>query len=246
VALARAGAKVAHAGQVGLDGAWLVEKLAQEGIDTSRVVVGSAPTGQAIIQVDRHGENSIVLCAGANRRIGPDDVDGMLAHLAADTWLLVQNETSSVEHALRRAAECGLRVAFNPAPFDAGVLEMPWRDVDLLCVNEIEGAALAGRQQPDEIVATLAAEAPNCEILLTLGAAGVWYHGPGGGIRHDACPVRPVDTTAAGDTFLGYYLAWRDQGHAPRESLEIATRAAALCVTRPGAMDSIPRLAEVR
>ena len=245
VALARAGAHVLHAGKVGPDGAWLVQKLAQNGVDTRSIRVGSEPTGQAVIQVDERGENAIVLFAGANREISPGEVDEALDRAPRDTWLLVQNETSAVKQAILAARQRGLRVAFNPAPCDTAVLEYPWDQVDLLCVNETEGAVLAGDADPEKIIETLSARAPRSEIVLTLGADGVQYRQGRAQIRLPARHVEAVDTTAAGDTFLGYYLALRSQGREPRECLEVATSAAALCVTRPGAMDSIPRLDEV-
>ncbi|HEX3725171.1 MAG TPA: ribokinase [Pirellulales bacterium] len=245
VALARAGAQVAHLGMVGGDGAWLIEKLTAEGIDTRWVQTSSEPTGQAMIQVDRAGQNAIVLDPGANRQIAPSHVDRALASLPKGAWLLVQNETSAVDYAMAQARQHKVRVAFNPAPCDAGVCDYGWEQVDLLCLNEIEGAALADCDDPEQIVAALAARAPQAEIVLTLGAAGVLYRDSRSRIRLAACAVTPLDTTAAGDTFLGYYLAARSQGRSPRDALETANRAAALCVTRPGAMDSIPRRDEV-
>jgi ribokinase len=245
VSLARAGAAVAHLGKVGPDGQWLLDKLAREGVETRWVRVGSGPTGQAMIQVDDAGQNAIVLVGGANDEITPDEVDEALESFAAGAWLLVQNETSAVAHAIDRARRRGMRVAFNPAPFDNRVRQYPLEQLDLLCLNETEGAAMTGEGAAEAICAALAAELPDCEIVLTLGAAGVLRAGPEGTLRCDACRVAAVDTTAAGDTFLGYYLAGRAREDGVRESLELACRAAALCVTRAGAMDSIPRLAEV-
>ncbi|HEV3137614.1 MAG TPA: ribokinase [Pirellulales bacterium] len=245
VALARAGAQVAHAGKIGADGGWLLDKLGQEKIDTRWVRTGSGATGQAMIQVDDAGQNAIVLLAGANHEVSPNEIDEALADFPAGSWLLVQNETSSVGHAIQSAKARGMRVALNPAPFDVGVLEYPLGQIDLLCVNESEAAAMAGAAAPEQIVAALAGQLPKCEIVLTLGSAGVLYRGAAGEIRVAAPQVRAVDATAAGDTFLGYFLASRCRQVGVRESLDVACRAAALCVTRPGAMDSIPRLDEV-
>lgn len=245
VALARAGARVAHLGKIGPDGTWLLEKLAREGVDTRWVRVGSGPTGQAMIQVDDEGQNAIVLVGGANYEITPDEVDEALESCTAGDWLLVQNETSAVGHAIGRAHGRGMRVALNPAPFDDRVRNYPLQQLDLLCVNETEGAAMTSQGAPEAICAALAAALPGCEIVLTLGAAGALRSGPDGMLRCDACRVTAVDTTAAGDTFLGYYLAERATGQDAREGLELACRAAARCVTRPGAMDSIPRRDDV-
>jgi ribokinase len=245
VALARAGADVLHVGKIGADGGWLVDKLAREGVDCRLVTVGPGPTGQAMIQVDDAGENSIVLWPGANHQITPDEVDRALDAAGAGDWLLVQNETSAVEHAIRSAHHRGMRVALNPSPFDERVREYPLELVHLLCVNQTEGAALAGRQLPESILAVLTARLPECEILLTLGKAGAMYRGAHMELRENVVQVDALDATAAGDTFLGYFLAGRLRAAEPAECLTIACRAAAVCVSRPGAMDSIPRRDEV-
>jgi ribokinase len=245
VALARAGARVAHIGKIGPDGIWLREKLARDNIDTRWIVSSSSPTGQAIIQVDATGQNAIVLAAGANHEITPAEIDAALAGAAPGSWLLAQNETSSVVHAVRRAHQLGLRVAFNPAPCDRAVNDYPLELVDLLCVNETEGGSLSGQRAPQAILEVLARRLPGCEILLTLGADGALRRAPDGQMHEAGFHVGAVDTTAAGDTFLGYYLAGMAAGLDPLERLRRACRAAAVCISRPGALDSIPRLAEV-
>lgn len=245
VALAHAGAQVVHAGKIGLDGRWLLDKLRQSGVDASAVVEGDSPTGQAIIQVDDAGQNAIVVLGGANAEITEGDVERALDGCPQATWLLAQNETSAVGHAIVRAKECGLRVALNPAPMDDRVRQYPLELVELLCVNQTEAAALSGKSEIDEIVESLAAAFPRCEIVITLGADGAIHAGPQGRVRSAGRRVTPVDTTAAGDTFLGYYLASRSREISVSESLDTACRAAALCVTRPGALASIPRMDEV-
>jgi ribokinase len=236
VALARAGAHVVHIGKIGSDGLWLRDKLAAEGVDTERILIGDSPTGQAIIQVDDAGQNSILLLAGANAEITPAEIDRALADADPGSWLLVQNETSGIAHALQAASDRGLHVALNPAPFDDRVSEYPIQLVDLLCVNETEATRLRGvHRQPY----------PDCEILLTLGAAGAVLRSSQEELRVPGCAVNAVDSTAAGDTFLGYFLAARLRGLTATECLNLANHAAALCVTRPGAMDSIPHSAEL-
>jgi ribokinase len=245
VALARAGASVLHAGKVGHDGRWLLEKLSAEGIDVRYVQVQAGATGQAIIQVDDAGENAILILPGANHEITPAEVDCAIESATGATWLLVQNETNCVDHAIRRARQRGMRVAFNPAPFDARVREYPLDLVHLLCVNQGEGAALAREEAPERIVRALSSRFAEGEIVLTVGAAGAWYRGAGVELHEPAVRVEALDTTAAGDTFLGYFLAGRVRGALPADCLRLASRAAALCVTRRGAMDSIPRVNEI-
>lgn len=245
IALARAGALVCHAGKIGADGGWLLDKLKAEGVDVRGVRVGDAPTGQAIIQVDRAGENSILLWPGANAEITPAEIDAALSDVPRGGWLLVQNETSAVDHAIRRAKQLGLRVALNPAPLDGRVSSYPLELVDLLCVNQIEGGALSGVEAPQDIAGALAERLPRAEVLLTLGAAGALYRCGPQSLAEPALQVAVCDTTAAGDTFLGYFLASRIAGDDPGRSLARACHAAALAVTRPGASDSIPYAAEL-
>jgi ribokinase len=240
VALARAGARVAHCGKVGPDGAWLLEKLAAEGIDTRFVSPSQSPTGQAIIQVADDGQNAIVLLAGANHEITHDDVDAALASCAPGTTVLTQNETSAVAYLIERAAALGFPLIFNPAPFTPAVLEYPLDRTALLIVNESEGEGITGQTSPDGILAALRARLPATDVILTLGAAGVRYDGLHGRASVPACVVDVVDTTAAGDTFIGYFLAGRLGGATVPDCLETACRAAAICVSRPGAIDSIP------
>ena len=221
VALARAGADATHVGRVGNDGQWLIEKLAAEGIDTRAIQRSTGPTGQAIIQVDDAGENAIMLWPAANHEITPDDVDRALDRAAAGSWLLVQNETSSVEHAMLAARNRGLRVAFNPAPFDDRVREYPLASAHLICVNETEGMALAGEASPGGVTATLADRLPDCEILLTLGAGGATYRHAKVEFHEDAPARRCPRHNGCGRHVLGL-LSGRMRGRAGRPTLPAA------------------------
>ena len=238
-ALARAGASVFHAGQVGPDGPWLVDKLAGLGVDVQHIRVGDAPTGHAIIQVDRHGQNSIVLFAGANAQLDQAAIDATLSHFGAGDIVLLQNEINDVPYIMAAAAQRGLTICLNPAPFGPEVCAYPLERVDLLIVNETEATGLAGT------LAELAALCPHAQIALTLGAAGVQYRSPTEEFHLPAPQVEAIDTTGAGDTFIGYFLAGLTAAMPAREAMARAIQAAALCVTRPGAMDSIPAAAEL-
>ena len=248
VALARAGAPVFHAGRVGPEGVWLREQLAAEGVDVAHVEVGDAPTGHAIIQVDRAGENAILLYGGANLTISAADARRVLARFKPGDWLLLQNEISAMPDILRVAAERGLSVAFNPAPMTPQVFGYPLDAVSLFVVNQTEGAALArveSAESPAAIVDALRSRFPQAAHLLTLGGDGSLYASAEERIRTAAAPVEAVDTTAAGDTFTGYFLAEFLAGQPTAEALTRASRAAAICVTRPGAAVSIPRREEL-
>jgi len=246
VALARAGAPVAHAGCIGPEGLWLREKLAAEGVDVADIRVAEGPGGHALIQVEDSGQNSIVLFAGANAAISLEHVTTALARMRPGDILLLQNEINATSELISAGAAHGLRVVFNPAPMSPAVVSYPLEKVSMLIVNEHEAQALSGNDRPDTMLAALASRWPRTDLCLTLGAEGALYHSARGQRWHSPAPRVPaVDTTAAGDTFIGYLLAGVLRGEAEPSALAVACRAAAVSVTRPGAMDSIPRPHEV-
>lgn len=240
VALARAGASVAHAGAIGADGRWIIEKLDGHGVDTRLVrVLEGQRTGHAIIQVDDKGENAIVLEAGTNHAITPEQVERTLGSFTTGDVLLLQNEVNGVDQLIEAGRQRGMRVCLNPAPMTQTARAYPLEAVDVLIVNESEGEALADEREPERIAEALHARCGG-EVVLTLGAQGALCRGEDGLRRAAGERVEAVDTTAAGDTFIGYYLAARADGRGVDDALRRACRAAALCCTRPGAMDAIP------
>jgi ribokinase len=245
VALARAGVPVRHAGCIGRDGAWLLERLAGEGVDIARIRTIEAPTGHAMIQVSSAGENAIVLHRGANASVTAEDVARALESCCADDILLVQNETSSVAEAIRAAKRRGLQVVFNPAPMSAAVLEYPLRDVDCFVLNETEAEDLTGERTPEAVLAAMRGRYPGAAAVLTMGARGAAYLDSAGIMRHPGRPVQAVDTTGAGDTFIGFFLSEMMRSGSPARALARGCDAAAVCITRPGAADSIPFWSEV-
>jgi len=240
LALARAGASVSHAGAIGADGRWLLELLTAEAVDIADVRVSETPNGHAVIQVNEHGENAIVLYPGANRTITREHIDAVLARFGVGDVLLLQNEISHVDHLIRRGHERGMRIVMNPAPMDATVAAPPLELVDLLVVNEVEAADLTGAATPAALLDGLRRRMPGAAIVLTLGADGAIYDDADQRIHTPAWPVEVVDTTAAGDTFTGYLLAGLTLGLTVSQAMARAARAAALCVSRPGAADAIP------
>ncbi|MBQ73673.1 MAG: ribokinase [Gammaproteobacteria bacterium] len=242
IALSRAGATVMHAGRIGSDGMELKNYLAQCGVDVSLIKIDPGPTGHAIIQVTRNGENSILLHGGANQRVIPADVDEAMALASSDDLILVQNEISNIPYILNSAAERGLRIVFNPAPMNPGVHDYPLDKVDCFILNEHEGRELSnqGSGSNELVLKNLSERYSDSEIILTLGAKGVWYQRAGQRVNVPGRAVDVVDTTAAGDTFVGYFLAGTIAGSQTRESLQLGCEAASLCVQQPGAADSIP------
>ena len=245
IAMAAAGAKVRHAGKVGEDGRWLLELMASKNIDVSMMKVDAGPTGHANIQVTPEGENSIVLFGGANRTITESDIDEALEEANSGEFLLIQNEISALDYLIDRACEKDMRVVFNAAPMSGDVNALPLEAIELLVINEIEGFELTTKTVPDEIIASLSSRFSDTNILLTLGAAGSIYAGKGDSVFQPAMKVEAVDTTAAGDTYVGFFLAGYSAGNSVEECLALATSAAAVCVMRAGAATSIPSLHEL-
>ncbi len=248
VALARAGAQVSMAGCVGTDGGELVETLNHAGVNTCHIREAADRSGHAIIQLADSGANAIVIYGGANQRITAEMIDETLGHFAPGDYILLQNEISCVDYAIRAAKERGMRVAFNPSPISPQLMDYPLELVDVFILNELEGQALSGTKAGAEdgaVLAALARRFPNASIVLTLGSNGVMYHGAEGDLTCPAKNVTVVDTTAAGDTFCGYFLASTIKGMAPDQALDMASKASALAIGKKGAAVSIPTLAEV-
>lgn len=245
VALARAGAHVFHAGKVGSDGKFLVELLRQDGVNTDWVAENGSVTGHACIQVDENGQNCIVLHGGANREITVDEVHQVLDAFHVGDWLVLQNEISCLPEIVQAAAERGLVIVLNPSPITPDLLKMDLSPVSYLLLNETEGKDLTGETQPQKITAALLDRYPNLKIVLTLGGDGALYADAASSVSVPACSVQAVDTTAAGDTFTGYFIAAVSAGEPVREALIRASQAAAIAVSRPGASISIPNKQEL-
>ncbi len=245
VALVRAGATVFHAGQVGPEGQWLIDKLSKLGVNMEHTLIGAVPTGHAIIQIDAQGQNSIVLFPGANRQIDRAAIERTLSESSKEDILLLQNEINDVPYIIHEAKKRRLSICLNPAPFGPEVLDYPLDLIDFLIVNETEAADLTGISSPDQLLDALATTWPRAQIVLTLGASGAQYRSPQEEFHLPAPQVQALDTTGAGDTFIGYFLQGLTTGIGAHSAIARAIEAAALCVTRPGAIDSIPSSTEI-
>lgn len=247
IALARAGAEVCHAGKIGADGTKLKHKLMEHGVNTDFTLVdNNLPTGHAIIQVDPKGQNCIIIYGGANQAIQTTDIDGILAAFEPGDIMLVQNEINNLDYAIEKAQARGLRVALNPSPIDKNLVESPaLKYVEWFILNEIEGFEITGEQKPEKICDVLRSRFPGCRVVLTLGKQGVLYSDGDITATHGIYDVPVVDTTAAGDTFTGYFLACVTEGLSIERALELASKASSLAVSRAGAADSIPSRKEV-
>lgn len=246
IALAKAGATVYHGGVVGENCELLSQALRDAGVHLEHLMHLREPCGHAVIQVDDQGQNCILIYGGTNRMLSQQYIDDLLDHSCSDDIILVQNETNLVDYIIEQAARRGVRVAMNAAPMSDEVKGYPLEKLHWLIVNEIEGAQLAGKKNYGEIMDGLRAAYPQTAIALTLGSEGVWYRDQHQDIRLSACQISNlVDTTAAGDTFVGYFLESILSGARERDALVRASVASALAIERLGAAESIPLADEV-
>lgn len=245
IALAKAGAEVYLAGSIAGDGEMLIKTAEAAGVDCRYVRTLPGYSGQAIIQVDEAGQNSIVLSAGANRRNDSAYIDKVLSDFGTGDILLLQNEINLLPELVEKGHEKGLTVALNPSPFDEEILEYDLRLVRILLLNEIEGEGLSGYSAAEDIIRHLPKKFPECEIVLTLGKDGVAGLFNGEVHRQSIYEAPVVDTTAAGDTFTGYYLTARIKSVPIPAALRRAALASSITVSRTGASISIPTREEV-
>lgn len=245
VAVARAGLPVCHAGKIGEDGAFLLDFMKESGIDTTLVRPSHLPTGHAVIQVDDEGNNAIFILNGANFDIGKAEIDEVLSRFSEGDILTVQNEISEVPYLISRAAARGMKVFYNPSPIGEGNAATDLSDVFCLIVNETEARYFSDFSVEEEFFGAMRERYPHLHVLLTLGSRGCLYFSEGNVTRAPAFLVEATDTTAAGDTFTGYFIASFARGLDLTMSLKIASAAAALAVSKRGAASSIPTLAEV-
>lgn len=247
IAIAKAGASVWHAGCVGqADGTPLLNALQESGVDISLVRQLACPTGHAIIQVDQEGQNCILLYGGANQQITTEQIDQTLAQFQPGDLLVLQNEINNLAYLMETAANRGMTIVLNPSPMNETILSLPLQHVSYFLLNEVEAQELCGEDKDETLYPQLLLERfPNSRIVLTLGSRGSIYQDAHCRIQQPCYKVQTVDTTAAGDTFTGYFLASVSQGTEVAEALKRASKAAAISVSRRGASVSIPTQAEV-
>lgn len=247
VAIARAGAKVLHGGFVGDDpkAKDLLDCLKDSGVDISKIRTTSEPQGHALIQVNDEGNNCIVIYGGSNQCVSKEYIDEVLSEFSAGDYVVLQNETSNVEYAIAQAHAKGCVVVLNASPIDERMLALDYGQIDWLIINEIEGAAIAGVEEIDRIIPTLVQKHPGLNIVLTLGTEGSRCYTGGQVYTQSAFKANAVDTTAAGDTFLGYVVAGLIAGTPISQILRTASVASAIAVSIMGAAGSIPKYEDV-
>ena len=245
VALARAGVKVIHGGVIGDKGELLLDTLSDAGADTSRIQKQSGPCGHTIIQIDKNGQNCIMLFQGTNHCIDEAYIKSFLADAQKNDVLLLQNEISCLDVAFEIAHQKEMQIVFNPSPYHESIKNLPLSYVKWWFCNEIEGKALFDSSQPEKIAQNFVKLYPDSNLILTLGQEGSVFVNAQTYLKQPIYKVPVVDTTAAGDTFTGYFMASVTAGKNVAVALDVAAKAAAITVTRSGASSSIPVASEV-
>lgn len=248
IAAARAGAPVIHAGCIGQNGAFLADLMQEAGVDISELLTLDAPNGHTVIEVNAAGQNRIIVYGGTNQMLTEDYLDTVLSKAEPGDLALLQNETNLIASILQKSHEKGMKIVFNPSPMPKDLASLPLHLVDYFMINELEAAQLADLPADtpyESILDCLAKKYPHAAIVMTLGHNGVLFSQEDTRLSHPIFPVEAVDTTAAGDTFCGYFLAAICRNAPIETALKEASAASAIAVSRPNAAPSIPLYEEV-
>lgn len=252
VALAKAGTEVYHAGSIGQDGMFLLDMLKDAGANTDFVkILDTVRTGNAIIQNDKSGDNCIILYGGANQAITREQVDEVMSHFESGDYLVLQNEINELGYIVEKAHKKGMIIVLNPSPMNEKILALPLDVINYFILNEVEAAQILGKEDKGEesweqIADDLLKKFPQATIVLTMGSEGSVFKNQKETVCQSIYKVQAVDTTAAGDTFSGYFIGGILGGLSAKEAMDQASKASAIAVTRKGAAPSIPLLAEVQ
>lgn len=245
IAVAKAGGEIFHAGCVGCDSDILTEILLKNSVNISYLSRTDKKNGHAIIQVSDKGENSIFLYPGSNEMIKKDYIDLVLKDFGQGDIILLQNEISNVDYIVERAYQKQMCIILNPSPFNEKLNKIDFNKLTYIILNEVEAKAIAGYDIPEGNLTCIKNKYKNLKVVLTLGSNGCIYSDSLCEFYQPAFKVNAVDTTAAGDTFTGYFIAGLSRGSDYQTILKMASAASAIAVSRKGAAPSIPDKSEV-
>lgn len=245
VALAKAGVEVYQGGMIGEDGSVFLDACQEYGIHADYIRTVDARTGHAIIQIDKNAQNCILLYGGANQALTEAYVDEVISQFDSGDILLLQNEVNLLPYIVDRGYAQGMKIVLNPSPFDDKLKAVDMTKISLFLLNEIEGYQLTGCREPDAIIDSIRERFPHAAVVLTLGSDGAVYADQSCKHFQPIFPIKAVDTTAAGDTFTGYFIAGLAQGMEIPDILRMSAKASSIAVSRAGAVPSIPYRDEV-
>lgn len=245
VALAKAGVKVYQGGMIGNDGQIFINTLNEYGVNTKYIKQIEEKTGHAIIQIDKNAQNCILLFGGANQLLTEEYIDFVLNDFGTDDILLLQNEVNNMPYIVNKGYEKGMKIILNPSPFNEKLKEVDMKKISIFLLNKVEGEQITGFKNPEEIIDKMLEMFKNAQIVLTLGKDGAIYADKNNRYFQSAFNVNAVDTTAAGDTFTGYFISGLVNNMPIPDVLKMSAKASAITVSRAGAAVSIPYKTEV-
>ena len=245
IAISKAGSNVFHAGCIGTDGKMLKDILQKNGVDISYLKIVEGKNGHAIIQVNKEGSNSIFLYPGSNEMVTKDFIDTVLNNFEKDDIILLQNEISNIDYIVKKAYEKEMCIMLNPSPFNEKITNLDFKMLSYILLNEVEAEEITGCTSSEECIVYFKNTYPHLKVILTLGEKGCIYIDKNSVIRQSAFKVKAVDTTAAGDTFTGYFVSGISKKENIKDILKTASAASAIAVSRNGAAPSIPSKDEV-
>lgn len=245
VAFAKAGAQTYLAGKTGIGGEVLRDTCQKYGVNTDYLMRQEQPCGHAVIQVDGKGQNSIIIYGGTNIMQKREEIDAVLDHFQKGDFLILQNEINNLPYLIQKAYEKEMEIVLNPSPYHTELQECGLSKISWLILNEVEAFQMTGKKNTSEIVNYFKLLYPNMKIVLTLGEEGSVCLKDGKYFAVPCCKTEVVDTTAAGDTFTGFFFSEINRGAPVKNALMTASKAAALTVSRNGAAQAIPYLDEL-
>lgn len=246
IALSNVNNNIYHAGKYGQDGEFIKKILEDNGVNTKFLEKSQKNTGNALIQIDKNGENSIVLYKGANYDIDENFVDKVLENFSKGDCLVLQNEISSLKYIIEKAYDKKMKICLNPSPINEVIFDLNLSKLDFLILNETEAKDISKLSNKDEIIKFFRKTYPNLKIILTLGSKGSIYFDKNQLIKQKPYLVKAIDTTGAGDTFMGYFVGLYFAGNSISNSLNLASKASALACTKSGSQNSIPDLKNLK
>lgn len=240
IAMARAGLEVFHAGFIGKGGEMLYDTCVENKVDTKYLEKTEEKAGHAIIQVDKNGENCILLYGGSNLVLTKKYVDNILLDFSENDILVLQNEVNLLDYIIEKAYEKRMQIILNPSPFNEKLQKCDLSKVSYFMINEVEGEQITGKTKATEILNVMKEKYPKAKVILTLGEKGSWYKDENEEIFCDVFKTKVVDTTGAGDAFAGYFVSGVVSGLDKKDCLKLASKASSLAVAKEGAVSSIP------
>ena len=247
IAFSNTGKTIYHAGMIGVGGDMLLEELDRNRVNTKYIKKSEEKCGHTIIQVDDNGQNCIICFPGSNHLIEKDYIDEVLDGFCSGDWMILQNEISNIDYIIEKAYERGMKIMLNVSPITQEVFKLNYDMVTVLMLNEIEGQSLCGIETEDRdiLINALSQKYNQSQIVLTLGKNGVMYKYKEESYYQESIDAEIVDTTAAGDTFTGYFLYGLIENIGIAKALKLASIASSITISRKGAAISIPKIDEI-